>query len=94
MNPEQSHNKSNDDDYARALAKMAELDYQIGQKAEPESKHFISKKMLVYIILSLIISVITLIIGHFMTKNNTKKQDDETINQLLQTTKDIRNLEN
>ncbi len=83
-----------DDRYAEALAKMAALDMQMEEKAKPEQKHFISKKILVYIVASLVISIATLIIGHFVTRNHTEQQDSQTINQLLETTKDVRDLEN
>lgn len=90
----QQEQEKKDDQYATALAKMAALDYQMQEKSQPEQKHFISKKVLAYIVLSLIISILTLVVGHFLTRNNTKEKDNETINQLLETTKDVRDLEN
>lgn len=83
-----------DDQYAEALAKMATLDYQMEQKAQPPTKHFIPKKMVIYLAVSLVISIIMLIVGHFVTRNQSQEKSDQTINQLLETTKDVRDLEN
>jgi hypothetical protein len=90
----ENNSTKNKDEYAQALATMATLDYELSEKTQPEQKHFISKKMLIYIILSLIISIFTLLAGKLISHNNSPTQDDQTINELLQTTKDVRELEN
>lgn len=90
----ENNSTKNKDEYAQALATLATLDYKLSEKAQPEQKHFISKKMLIYIIISLVISIFTLLAGKLITRNNTPAQDDQTINELLQTTKDVRELEN
>lgn len=88
-----TNNSKKDDDYARALATMATIDFKMQEKSQPETKHFISKKMLVSIIISLVLSIITLVVGKIMTRNDPKAKDDQTINELLQTTKDIKDIE-
>ncbi len=88
------NNTKKDDDYANALATMATIDYQMRERSQPETKHFISKKMLVSIIISLVLSIITLIVGKFMTRNDSQAKDNQTINELLQTTKEIKDIEN
>ena len=92
--PKTATNAKNSDDYARALATMATIDYQMRERSQPETKHFISKKMLISIIISLILSILTLVIGKVATRKDTPAQDSQTVDQLLQTTKDVRDLEN
>ncbi len=47
-----------DEKYAAALMEMANLDYDMQQKLKPPTKHFIPKKLLIYLALSTIISII------------------------------------
>lgn len=50
--------KEKDEKYAAALVQMANLDYEMQQKQKPPTKHFISKKLLIYLAISTIMSII------------------------------------
>lgn len=92
-NPQTNSKKEVSDEYAQALATMSALDYKLSEKSQPEIKHFISKKMLVYIILSLVVSILSLLAGKLLTKNNNPAAEDKTVEQLLQTSKDLQDLQ-
>lgn len=86
--------KKHDDHYAESLAKMALLEYQMEEKAAPQTKHFISKKMLIYIVASLIISIISLVIGNiYFKKHNPNQTDEQTTQQLLDTKNELQDLQ-
>lgn len=92
-NPQTNVKKEASDEYAQALANMSALEYKLHEQSQPTTKHIISKKMLVYAILSLIISILTLLAGKILTKNNSHTTDDKTVEQLLQTSKDLQDLQ-
>lgn len=62
---------ADDDKYAQSLAQMATLDYQLEQSKQPETKHFISKKTLIYIALSTIIGIISLIVMSLVNRGGS-----------------------
>lgn len=81
--------------YAQALATMATIDYKLQEKSQPEIKHFISKKMLISIVISLIVSLIGLILAKtvFNKPNSlSPNQDQDTVNQLLDTKQELNDL--
>ncbi len=88
------HNTKKDESYAQALASMALLDSKIQEKQQPEVKHFISKKTLVYIVLSLIVSIIGLFISKSVLSGSgaEKTNSDDTVKQLIDTTKEVQDL--
>lgn len=88
------HNTKKDESYAQALASMALLDSKMQEKQQPEVKHFISKKTLVYIVLSLIVSVIGLFISKSVLSGSgaEKTNSDDTVKQLIDTTKEVQDL--
>ncbi|MCA9342432.1 hypothetical protein KC950_00245 [Candidatus Saccharibacteria bacterium] len=89
-------NKSEKDEkYAEALAKMATLDYDLEHKNDVKQKHFLPKKTIVYIVISLILSVITW--AYFAITNQEPIPDidsTKTTDELLETTKELRDFEN
>lgn len=97
-NPNQEPPKDNaaKDAYAQSLARMAALDYEMEHKSQPIQKHFISKKMIIYTVVSIIISLIGLIIGHYVIKDKSppNQSGEDMTKQLLETTKEVRDMEN
>ncbi len=82
-----STDKTKDDKYAQALAQMATMDYAMEQKSKPGVKHLISKKWLIYIVISLVLSVLSLV---FMGGGSEKKaQDTEKTQQILNGTQEL-----
>lgn len=88
------HDNKKDDKYAQALASMALLDSKMQEKQQPEIKHFISKKTLIYIVLSLIVSIIGLFISRSILSGSgaEKTSNDDTVKQLIDTTKEVQDL--
>lgn len=83
------------DAYAEALVRMVALDAEMDEKHGPAQKHLISKKTVIYLLVSLVLSVITLIAGNTFVKNSTPNTNSEdTTKKLLDSTKEIRSLEN
>lgn len=82
-----------DDNYANALANMVTMESQLKEKQTPEIEHFISKKILVYIIISIIISIIGVAItGTQLKSSGPEQSEQDTINQLLDTKQELNDL--
>jgi hypothetical protein len=80
--------------HAEALAQMAALDYKLAESHKPEQKHFISKKVLIYLAISAVVSIISLIVMAIASRNNTPTQDTQQTDQLLDTLKEVKDLQN
>ncbi len=89
----QSKNSEPSNEYAQALAKTSTIDFELSEKLQPKTKHFVSKKILVSIVVSLVLSLLMMVASKLFIKNPAPNQDKQTINELLQTTKDLQELE-
>lgn len=84
-----------DDEYAATLARVTALQYDMEQKSKPEVKHFISKKVLIYTVISLIVSIIGMIIANqVLGGNKSAGPSEDTVKGLLDTTREVRDIEN
>lgn len=82
-----------DQQYAEAVAKMAALDYELEHKNDTKQKHIISKKMLIYIVISIVLSIIVWVYFAITNKDPLPGVDDsKTTEQLLETTKELQEL--
>lgn len=92
-NTAQKTDPKKDEKYAEALAAQAMLDYKMQQANRPETKHFISKKMLVYIVVSVIITIISMI---FMGGGSDQKkaQDSAKTQQLIDGAQELQDAQN
>lgn len=90
-------NSEKDEKYAQALASMAVMESQMQEKQQPATKHFISRKTLIYIVLSLIVSIIGLFISKTILSKSSSPNGgngEDTVKQLLDTTKEVKDLQN
>lgn len=83
-----------DEKYAAALAQMATLEYEMQQKEKPEQKHFISKKMLIYLGVSTALSLLVWVYFAVTHKDPVPGINSDTTKELLDTTKELRDLQN
>lgn len=90
LTPEEQ--KIQDDKYARALLALEEVNYKLAQKDIPKQRHFISKKMLIWIGLSLVLSIITGLAFSAVSKEAPSPINDQTTQELLDTSQELKSL--
>lgn len=92
LKPSETSDSKNDPKYAESVAAMAMLDYQLQEKSNPEPKHLISKKVIWYLVISTVISIVGLGIYNFANRDKPD-QSTQQIEQLLKSTQEIRELQ-
>jgi len=89
--PNPAADPAKDEKYAQSLAKMAALDYSLQQSKAPAQKHFISKKVLIYLGISAVASILSLIVMALTSKDSAPSPDLQT-QQLLDSAKELQEL--
>ena len=65
-----------DEKYAEALAAQALLDYKMAQSSQPKTEHFISKKWLTYIGISIVLTILSFM---FMAGGSDQKKAQDSV---------------
>lgn len=95
MNPNEDETTHAGEKYAQALAQMTTLDYKLEQQNTPAPTHFISKKVLIYIAICLVIAIVGILVSSLVLKSNSGNSGpggDITTQQLIDTSKEIQEL--
>lgn len=84
------------DKYAVALAQMATLDYNMSQARQPKTKHFISKKFIVWTVASALLIIIPWAYSQIASRNDSeaKAKDSQRTQQLLNSAQELQDLQN
>ena len=74
---------------------MAAIDYELDQKPKAEVKHFIPKKVVIYIVISLVLSIIMYLAGSLLLKDDSSTESSpDTTKKLLDSAKELRDIQN
>lgn len=77
-----------DQQYAEALASQALLDYKMSQAKQPKTEHLISKKWIIYLAISLLLTIVSFA---FMSggSDDKKAQDSAKTQQLINSAQEL-----
>lgn len=82
-----------DEKYAQALVAMANMEYKMEQSHIPQRKQLISKKKLIYIVVSIVVTILSLLLTPSLFKSGQGINSKGTETQLLDNAGEIKDLE-
>ena len=76
------------DEYAQSLLRTVTMEYEQKQALKPVAKHFISKKTLVLVVVTLVLSII---VGVVVDRVAHNRSDSSSTKQLINSTQNFNN---
>jgi hypothetical protein len=71
------------DEYAQSLLRSINMDSAQKRAAIPPPKHFISKRMLIILVVSLVLTIVAALVTDHMTKTKTGSSTEQTTQQII-----------
>lgn len=79
------------DAYAQSLLRTVTLDFDAKQAQKPKTKHFVSKKLLIYLIVSILLTIALWVAGATIGKQKNKEQSDQKTEELINNVENFNN---